>query len=64
MAGLNPVGSVGAGLSQAQFQAELQVRAVKREQKVAADLGSAALRLINAAVSTGGEQGYDLDVLA
>jgi len=63
MAGVSAVGGVGAGLSQARFQAEYQVRMLKEQQAVVADLGSAALKLIKTALSTEPMQ-HDLDVMA
>ena len=63
MAGISAVGSVGAGLSQARFQAEYQVRVLKEQQSVTQDLGNAALKLIKAALSTGPAQN-DLDLVA
>ena len=58
------VGSVGAGLSQARFQTEYQVRVLQMQQDLAASLGSAALELIRSAVISSGASGHDLDVLA
>ncbi|HIJ66410.1 MAG TPA: hypothetical protein HPP77_10720 [Candidatus Hydrogenedentes bacterium] len=63
MAGLSAVGGVGAGLSQARFQAEYQVRVLKEQQAVVDDLGSAALKLIKMALSSEPMQ-HDLDVIA
>ena len=64
MDGLASVGGVGAGLSQARFQSEYQVRVLMKQQSVAADLGSAALELIRTAMAVGGEMRHDLDVRA
>lgn len=56
------VASVGAGLSQAQFQVERQVRVLKEQQPVTEDLGTAALKLISTAMVS--VPGHDLDILA
>ncbi len=66
MAGISSVGGVGAGLSQAQFQMEYQVRVLKEQQRMAESLGSVALDLIRTvtAVAGNGTEGRDLDVTA
>ncbi len=64
MAGIASLGSVGAGLSEAQFQVQYQVQALKEQQQVAEDVGAASLELIKAAMSTMGQSRNDLDVLA
>ena len=66
MAGISSVGGVGAGLSQAQFQMEYQVRVLKEQQQVAESLGTVALDLIRTvmAVADNGTEGRDLDVSA
>ncbi len=66
MAGISSVGGVGAGLSQAQFQMEYQVRVLKEQQQVAESLGTVALDLIRTvmAVTGNGTEGRDLDVSA
>jgi len=64
MDGVASVGSVGAGLSQARFQMEYQVRVLQKQQQVASDLGSAALELIRAALVASGAKTHDLDVTA
>ncbi|MBI5093873.1 MAG: hypothetical protein HZB26_15720 [Candidatus Hydrogenedentes bacterium] len=50
MAGLSSVGSVGAVLSQAQFQAAVQTRAPKEQRTSADGMGAAALRLIQSSL--------------
>lgn len=68
MAGIAAVGSVGAGLNEAQFQVQYQMRVLKEQQDAIKDVGAASLALIRAAfknISAGGSgQGNDLDVLA
>ena len=64
MAGIASVGSVGAGLSEAQFQIQYQVRALKEQQNVAKDLGAAALALMQAVFADSRAQMHDLDVVA
>jgi hypothetical protein len=66
MTGIASVGSVGAGLSQAQFQVQYQVNLLKDQQKVAKALGAVALDLIRSvtATATSGAQRHDLDVKA
>ena len=63
MTGVTAVGGVGAGLSEARFQAELQVQALKRQQEVVENVGAAVLDLIQRALSFEPQQ-YDLDVRA
>lgn len=50
MDGTASVSGVGAVVSQAQFQVAREARVLKEQQSVAQDIGSAALRLISAAV--------------
>ena len=64
MAGITALGGVGAGLSQAQFQVEYQVRVLKEQQNVAEGIGNAALKLIRAALVVEPTDGRDLDVIA
>ena len=66
MAGMASVGSVGAGLSQAQFQVQYQVRVLKDQQQVTKALGAEALELMQTALAAmpGGAQKHDLDVKA
>ena len=64
MTGIASVGSVGAGLSEAQFQVQYQVQVLKEQQHVAEDLGGAALKLIQTALANAGAPARDLDVLA
>ena len=64
MAGIASVGSVGAGLSEAQFRVQYQVQVLKEQQQVAEDVGAAALMLIRAALAVSPGQAHDLDVLA
>jgi hypothetical protein len=57
---------VGAGLSQAQFQMEWQVRVMKEQQRATQSIGSAALDLIRSATASvkQGPVRNDLDVKA
>lgn len=70
MSALSAVGSVGAGLSQAQFQVQYQAAALKEQKQVANTLGAVTLELMRSAMSvkvggdTAGAQGHDLDVKA
>lgn len=67
MTATSGLGSVGAGLSQAQFQMEWQVRVMKEQQRVIASQGTLALDLIrNATVVANktGTESHDLDVKA
>ena len=64
MDGIASVGGVGAGLSQAKFRVEYQVRVLKEQQDVVSDLGHAALKLIRTAITANGSMGRDLDVRA
>jgi hypothetical protein len=65
MDGMNAVGSVGAGLSQAQFQAEYQMRAMAQEISAIRGVGDAVLQLIQSSViSVDGSVGQNLDVRA
>lgn len=66
MAALATVGSVGAGLSQAQFQVQYAVRVLKDQQQVTKALGAVALELLQAALATTPDaaQKHDLDVKA
>ena len=68
MAGIASVGSVGAGLNEAQFQVQYQMQALKDQQNVIKDVGAASLALIRAAFSSvnavASGQEHDLDVLA
>lgn len=59
---LQSMASVGAGLSKAQFQVSNQGQALKEQQPVTDDLGTAALKLISTAMLS--MQGHDLDILA
>ena len=63
MSGTTAVGSVGAALSRARIQTDYQVRVLKEQQRVVEDLGSAALELIQRALSFEPTQ-HDLDVKA
>ncbi len=63
MSGMTAVGGVGAALSQARIQADYQVRVLKEQQAATEDLGSAALELIQRALSFEPTQ-HDLDVTA
>lgn len=61
------VGSVGAGLSQAQFQSSGAVRSLKDQPATATALGAVALELVRSAMSsmnTAATQQHDLDVKA
>lgn len=66
MAAITSVGGVGAGLSQAQFQVQYQVRVLKEQQQASKALGAIALDLIRSvtAVAANGAEGHDLDVKA
>jgi hypothetical protein len=64
MAGASPVVAVGTGLSNVQFQAERQAATVRLEKQVIQDLGSAALRLIQATVGADPALARNLDELA
>jgi len=66
MAGIASMGSVGAGLSQAQFQVAFQARVLKEQIDVSNSLGSKALDLIQAVISSAasGAESHDLDVKA
>ena len=65
MDGMNAVGSVGAGLSQVQFQAEYQMRAMAKEISAIRGVGDAVLQLIQSSVvSVDGSIGQNLDVRA
>ncbi len=67
MAGIASVGGVGAGLSQAQFQVQYQVAALKDQQRVTKALGAVALELIRSATAVAADNGaqrHDLDVKA
>ncbi len=62
MAGIASVGSVGAGLSEAQFQVQYQEQALEKQQQVTGDLCSATLKLIRTVLAN--STMHDLDVLA
>ncbi len=66
MASTASVGGVGAGLSQAAFQVQYQVRVLKEQQQVTRALGAIALELMQSAmtVTQDGAQRHDLDVKA
>lgn len=64
MDGIASVGSVGAVVSQAQFQVERQVRVLKEQQRVVEDLGTQALKLIQSAVVDTSAARHDLDISA
>lgn len=64
MAGIASVGSVGAGLSEAQFRVQYQAQVLKEQQSVAESLGNAALRLIQSTLASVQASRHDLDVLA
>ena len=64
MSTIQPLGSVGAALSQVRFQAEYQIRALKEQQIVTEDLGSAALKLVVSALNSSRAPEHDLDVEA
>ena len=64
MAGIAQVGSVGAGLSEAQFRVQYQAQMLKDQQRVTQDVGAAALALLRAALAGAEAQTHDLDVLA
>jgi len=66
MASTALVGGVGAGLSQAAFQVQYQVRVLKEQQQVTRALGAIALELMQSAmtVTQDGAQKHDLDVKA
>jgi hypothetical protein len=66
MANMASIGGAGAGLSQAAFQVQYQVRVLKDQQQVAKALGAIALELMQSAlaVTQDGAQKHDLDVIA
>jgi hypothetical protein len=66
MASTASVGGVGAGLSQAAFQVQYQVRVLTDQQQVTKALGAIALELMQSAmaVTHNGAQKHDLDVIA
>jgi hypothetical protein len=66
MASIASAGGVGAGLSQAAFQVQYQVRVLKDQQQVTKALGAIALELMQSAmaVTQDGAQKHDLDVKA
>jgi len=66
MASITSTGGVGAGLSEAQFQVQYQVRVLKEQQNVSKALGALALELIRSstAVTGAGSEKHDLDVTA
>lgn len=61
MSGVATVGQVGAALNAAATQLEYQVAALKKQQEVVQDAGTAALKLIQAAF-TGIGQNLDVTV--
>ena len=63
MAGIASLGSVGAGLREAQFQTQIQRQALTDQLSTSEGLAAASLALIQVALSSAA-QGYDLDVLA
>jgi hypothetical protein len=66
MTGTSGLGGVGAGLSQAQFQMEWQVRVMKEQQRAVATQGTLALDLIRNAtiIANAGTESHDLDIQA
>ncbi len=64
MSQITEVARVGAGLDAAQIKMSYQLRALKEQQNVAKDLGSAALTLIQTAMSATATGQSDLDVRA
>ncbi|PCJ59803.1 MAG: hypothetical protein COA73_08770 [Candidatus Hydrogenedentota bacterium] len=64
MSGLASISSFGAVASTAQLQAAFQVQAAVKQNEVAADLGTSALKLIQSALVLPESTGNDLDVRA
>ena len=66
MASSASVGGVGAGLSQAAFKVQYQVKVLTEQQQVTKSLGAIALELMRSAmtVTPDGSQKHDLDVKA
>ncbi len=64
MAAVASVGATSSGVSSAQFQAEYSARVLSLQKDVQTTLGAAAIKLIQAAITTDPSVGQNLDVFA
>lgn len=63
MSNVSAITGLAGALGRAQFEAQYQVAALKKQQDVAADLGAAALKLIASSI-VDPQVGQNLDVYA